>query len=139
MKDQEKSEYYETNDTPDKIPRHDSNKRIFTVEETACVLSQLFYKPFGGQRRGRFITSKLTLCALTGRAMVDDIFIEKLKREMIELGFVVTNHQCDISVMAESMTRRFRRVTGRILLEIDPVGVANWEAQQKQIEDGLRG
>ncbi len=87
-----------------------------SIHVTADRLAELYSKPFGGKRNGRFRIAAKLVRRMTGRRRLYEDDVKDLVRAMLERGYVLLDMDGYFVIMSVNTFVNYRRVNEETLL-----------------------
>ena len=87
-------------------------------DSMAAQLIKMYDSGFGGKEAGRYRISLKHLKAMCGRRRISSKEIEKLKRHIYELGFVLVDLENFYILLSQKTFTNYRRINDEIISSI---------------------
>lgn len=91
------------------------------LSDAAEVLSRLYREPFGSKPNGRYKISREDLKSILGTFLLTEQVFMDLHRELLSRGLVITNLDCEFSVMEVSTMQGYRKVPEKVVRQYLPI------------------
>ena len=102
-----------------------------TPEEVAELIADIYEMSFSGKKPARYRISRADFRILTGRARIEDVFIDKVMMSCFQLGIVMNNLDDEFTFIKTNTMRKWRKVPSLLVKSL----VKYEEVERLDVED----